>query len=260
MTVWGEREVGLLHGFIRSDTASEVTRLLRGENDVRLGTIADGPITALVTLWPNSHDSGLTIASIFSDASRATALAVAHHEILAAAAAVGDVVPVRIGSVYATRGSVCDLISREGPAFMQALDRVAGGVELGIRISLSTPAGDDGRVKVAAGGRDYLRRLSDAEKARREHASHVQSFRRDLLAELTGLARHIVPRPVRQRPDLPTIIGEVAMLVMRGVETTVGDLVRRESARATALGLSLSMTGPWPPYSFVDLATNGEVR
>jgi len=207
MTVWGEREVGLLHGIIRSDTASDVTRLLRDESDVRLATIADGPITALVTLWPDSHDSGLTIASIFADATRATALAVTHHEILAAAATVGDVVPVRIGSVYATRAGVCDLISREGPAFMQALDRVAGGIELGIRISLAAPAGDDGRVKVAAGGRDYLRRLSDAEKARREHASHVQSFRRDLLAELTGLARHIVPRRSGSDPSCRRSLG-----------------------------------------------------
>ena len=44
-----------------------------------------------------------------------------------------------------------------------------------------------------------------------------------------------------------------ALLVSREKEVDIGNVVRQWGPRLAPVGCRVSLTGPWPPYSFVSL-------
>src|SRR5204862_7171797 len=73
----------------------------------------------------------------------------AHERVVEAAMEQGAVLPMRIGSVVEDEAAVASLLRRRGQAFRDALARVRGAVELGVRLVID--AGDDEPVAVPSG-------------------------------------------------------------------------------------------------------------
>jgi len=123
--------------------------------------------------------------------------------------------------------------------------------EWGVRVVLG--AAPLVRTAAAAGsGASYLKqkraqRDAVVERVRRARANVTQLYHR--LARQSGAARR------RSAADLPArggpVLLDAAFLVSRPRSRSFTRIVARESRALARHGYALTVTGPWPPYSFV---------
>lgn len=146
----------------------------------------------------------------------------------------GAVLPLRFGTVLNDPEALRAVLDKDGARFRLLLSRVRGCVELAVRVGLtsSEPA-------VVAGGADYMRERLAVRQQEEDAADRV-------LAPLRPLARATARRPVQAGN---TTVSE-SYLVPRGAVEPFAAEVR--ALQAQNPGLSISCTGPWGPYSFVD--------
>lgn len=133
----------------------------------------------------------------------------------------GDVVPAPAGVVFPTDAELLAFLGESYTALRGALARVRGRWEYRLHVGLSDP--------------------SFPETKALDLATHIY-------AELRRLSRAAVPFP----RDAPRVLS-AAFLVERGASETFRDRVDQLGALNSALELDL--TGPWPPYDFVQMVT-----
>lgn len=147
----------------------------------------------------------------------------------------GGVLPLRFGTVLADTDALRAVLRDQGARFRLLLSRVRGCVELAVRVGLSpTPAGGP------SDGADYLRERLAARQQQAEAADRV-------LAPLRPLARATAPRPL----GTGNAAIESYLVPRAAVEPFVAQVRALQSQNRS---LSISCTGPWGPYSFVEEA------
>jgi Gas vesicle synthesis protein GvpL/GvpF len=155
-----------------------------------------------------------------------------HDQVIEAAMERGAVLPVRFGTTFADTDALESALVPQAPRFARQLERVRGCVELAVRVGLppSVP-------EVPRGGRDYVElRLKD-NRARAQAAERT-------LVPLNELA----VRSWHATEGAETL--KASYLVRAHQVDRFAEEVRELQERNDEL--SLSCTGPWPPYSFVD--------
>jgi hypothetical protein len=136
--------------------------------------------------------------------------------------------------------------------------RVANHIEWGIRVTLlragAKPAGlrRTSPPKPARTGAGYLsqkKAQQDAAVELAEHARETVAQLYDRLAVRSKLAKR------RMAAELPAQGGPLlldgAFLVPRSRAAGFRALMAREARRLGSLGYQVTMSGPWPPYTFV---------
>jgi hypothetical protein len=146
----------------------------------------------------------------------------------------GAVLPLRFGTALSDPEALRAVLHEDGARFRLLLSRVRGCVELAVRVGLasSEPA-------AVAGGADYMRERLAARQQEKDAADRV-------LAPLRPLARATARRPAQAGN---ATVSESYLVPRAAVEPFAAE-VRALQARNP--GLSISCTGPWGPYSFVD--------
>lgn len=190
----------------------------------------------------------------------------AHEQVLEHALDKTAVVPFRFCTVYRSEAELRSFLAEKGQLLEDALASVRGKVERGVkafadRDALSAGLGtrsdavreQEQRVEAAQGGRKYmeerrLQQLLDDElaRARSDYASSIH-------ARLLEAAEDGVLNP----PQSPELSGRDEQMLLNGaylVPAAAGDFDAAFEALAReygALGVTLELTGPWPPYNFV---------
>lgn len=175
-----------------------------------------------------------------------------HDRVVRAALRSATPLPIRFGTRFADERAALEALRERREAFLAGLERVAGRVEMGLRLCWDPPASapeeepDGAGPEAATGpGRAYLerRRRERAEDARaRERAAEALARVERFFADLE------LPTERRMLPE-PGVAGTVAHLVHRSNLTDYRK--RAERARGECLPMRLLLTGPWAPYSFV---------
>nr|WP_055506706.1 GvpL/GvpF family gas vesicle protein [Nonomuraea pusilla] len=185
------------------------------------------------------------------------ATARAHHHVVEAVAAEAPAVPVRLVTVYSGDEQVLALLEERGDDFGEALSRVAGRREWGVKVyaepddQAAEPAEQGGGAATGPGAA-YLKRrqagLRSREEAWRRAAARAERVH-DVLASIAVASR-------RHRAQDPQLSGRKEWMVLNGAYL-VDDDRAEEFARAVddlrAQGGELELTGPWAPYSFATL-------
>jgi hypothetical protein len=153
------------------------------------------------------------------------------------------VLPMRFGSKLPDAESLRAVLAQRQEAFLAALDRVRGRVELGVRaMQRETPA-RAGAAAVAApatggSGREYLlAKLRDGRRT--EHAAGA----------LDEPLRALATEARRQAPRAHDEVLRASYLVERTLLPRFRAEVQR--LQRTHPEVAVLCTGPWPPYSFV---------
>lgn len=198
------------------------------------------------------------------------ATARAHHAVVGRAARTAPTAPVRIATVYRDDDRVAQVLRRESERFGHALDRVTGRTEWGVKAyaraeeaRAGEPDGSAAAVpaaappaETAAGGTGtaYLRRRQEQRRRREEAGRRLADRAQAIHAELDGqavAARRHPPQDPRLSRRAGTLLLNMAYLVDDGdAERFLS--VAREIDRRTP-GIDVEVTGPWPPYSFIDV-------
>lgn len=168
----------------------------------------------------------------------------------------GGTLPVRFGTVFSNEAALREALEEQYSTLCADLDRLAGRVEVGLRIVWDIAAVRDRAEQAAppvAGDRDdsskpglrymqqRLREAAVERSVRAEAESLAQQCRTRLAAHAEAIQTRILVTdgiPVSasllmRRGDVDAVVGEVAQF-QRDIEP-----------------LSVICTGPWPPYHFV---------
>lgn len=183
-----------------------------------LGTLRAGALS--VVFGPAEAEVDLTPEALWR-----------HEQCVEALMEERDLLPIRYGTRVADPERVAETLSERRDELSARLERVRGAVELAVRVE------DDAAPAEAApaeSGRDYLRRL-----ARRDGTASL------LHEPLAALARESVVRPGAE-------LLRAAYLVDRAAVPAFVELVQR--LQAAHPGVAVLCTGPWPPYSFAEVA------
>jgi Gas vesicle synthesis protein GvpL/GvpF len=196
----------------------------------------------------------------------------AHHAVIEAVAGTYPVVPARLATVYSSAAAVEEMLHERAADFRQALARIAERSEWGVKAFVATPADPDGpsgspaegsgRAAPAPGtGAAYLQRrreqLTARQDARREAVVSAQTVDAEL-ARLSVSAR-------RYPPQAPDLAGRSATMVLNAAylvaDERADDFVAAVSELAARHpAVQLTLTGPWPAYSFAAPDGEAEVR
>jgi hypothetical protein len=227
-------------------------------------SVAAEGLRALVSTVPLSDFGDEQLKERLNDLEWLEATARAHEAVVEAALAAGPVVPMRLCTIFHDEAGVRAMLAREHRHLKDALERVRGMEELGVKVMADARAagGDavrelEAQVAGLPEGERYLARRRLERAAADEGRASRERCAREVHAELAALARDVRVNPPSSR-ELAGYDGEMVLNAAYLVPTEdapafrrlAGELAERHRDR----GLRLEVTGPWPPYNFTALA------
>ena len=200
------------------------------------------------------------LESKLADLDWVAAAGAAHHAVVDALAEAGDVVlPFRLFTIFSTEDRARATFAEAKTGMAHAFDRVRGRQEWVLRIGKPDPSRVPAPLATGtapATGTGFLQAKADA---RREAVARAERVRQDAAAafdELAGLADAATSRPVDPAGNL---LCDGAFLVQPTRVPDLRDALTRSAKRLLGDGCPVSLTGPWPPYSFAsfDVTADG---
>ncbi|HEV7185792.1 MAG TPA: GvpL/GvpF family gas vesicle protein [Leifsonia sp.] len=186
-----------------------------------------------------------------------------HEAVIEVVRTQSTMIPMRLCTLFRSQEAISEMLSREREPLMEALERLAGRSEWGVkaladlaRIQLSLPRARETQANQGdvAAGRSYLQ----DRQAERRVAREVDAWVRGAVLEVhdtltaaagTGLRNPVQPRELSGSEDEMVLNGVylVRELKLDEFRNCFDDL----NQRYASTGLRLELTGPWPPYNFV---------
>jgi hypothetical protein len=205
--------------------------------------VGGGAVRALdaggIQAWVEDVDAQLVRAS--------AEVARVHDAVIRVAMERETPLPARFGQLFPSDDALRESLGPRREALLAALERVAGMVEMSVRVLLAEPASTKGEAALEArSGRSYLLAVK-ARHAAQERTQERAGFLQERVAEaVRGVAR------AERRSSISASARSLGMshLVPR-------DAVARYRTALRALsegdpGLRLLISGPWAPYSFTE--------
>jgi len=195
-----------------------------------------------------------TINRKISDLDWVSRAAVAHEAVVESFIDKRAVLPMKLFTIFTSDDRALDQVRGDRRRVDAMVKRVANHVEWGVRVALdlARPGAKASGAKAARTGAGYLSQKKaqrDAAVELAEHARETVAALYDRLAARSRLAKR------RMVGELPAQGGPLlldgAFLVQRSRATPFRALITREARRLGRLGYRVTMSGPWPPYTFV---------
>jgi len=214
----------------------------RGVHGGELRRLAHGELVAVVS----------SIAEPARLAAPTTAELLDYEHVIRSHHAVADVVPMRFGSMLADEAAVRSHLDEQSAVYLRALKRVSGCVELGVRLLVSgtgSPATPEELPKQEPrSGASYLKALQRRYSAESRLRDHCAALEQALLSKVAPLCREHRLELSAPRPGEP-VLCSLYFLVPRGQVSLFHAAL---SADAAGESTPTAVSGPWPPFNFVD--------
>jgi hypothetical protein len=183
-------------------------------------------------------------------------VAVAHEAMVEHLAKSGTVVPMKLFTLFRTDARAVEHVARQRPRIDRLLKRLSGREEWGLRILLDEVAAlrrarDEAQsVSAGAPGAAFLLRKKKEQEATRELLERARDRADELFEQLSAKADD-----ARRRPPPPGEIGQrvlldAAFLLPRRKVKAFQSQVRAAAKKLAPRDYQLTLTGPWPAYSF----------
>lgn len=238
------------HCALRAATRPTVTDRwprMPGGSIPRPVTIAPG-LYLLVSTVPATDYEESELAARLADIEWLAQCGAAHHDVIARAARTHAVAPFRLLTLFRSEERATEEATRLKTKIERALARVNDRREWVIRVAAVSGAPQSARSK-APSGTAYLMERAAQPRAVATATPGARRAARELVADLKACADQIVTRP----SEAAHVLYDGALLVSREKEADLGHVVRQWEGRLAPVGCRVSLTGPWPPYSFVSL-------
>jgi Gas vesicle synthesis protein GvpL/GvpF len=214
-----------------------------------------GDVAAVVSKVSLNEFEEERLREHLSDMDWVEATARAHELVLEMVGAVTTLIPMRMCSVYRTEGGVKEMLARESTPLLDALERLKGKTEWGVKVFADEqPTGAAGAAEEAQSGTDYMRQRKSERDARFIADERLQEACAAIHDQLSAAAVDSLTAPL-QRPE---VSGHEGQMLLNGVYLVASDqqqaflgLVQQLRHEHEPSGLYLEPTGPWPAYNFV---------
>jgi hypothetical protein len=178
--------------------------------------------------------------------------ALPHEAVIEHFAGAGAVVPLPLFTLFADDARAREAIAAQRPRLEEALERVAGCSEWGLKVFLASgPDATAAPARPASSGTEFLERKRGARVAARERASRARGLAEELADALTGAAVDAVHKPPPVPETGARLLLEAAFLVRDADAGAFEELVAARAGALCDAGCRVTLTGPWPPFHFV---------
>jgi len=211
-------------------------------------------VGAIVSEVPAAPFSNAALSARLEDLAALESLARAHESVLDRAMAGGAVVPFRLCTIYSSPERLDAMLDAEGHTLRAALDRLEGMREWGVKAFVRSPV-TASAADVSASGTEYLtrkRETRDADVAGREASEALVAEIHARLTERAAASAMSRPQDRRLSGREAEMVLNASYLVPTEAAEAFRELVESLGHRHGAEGIDLELTGPWPPYNFVD--------
>ena len=226
--------------------------------------VEEGDLAALVSAVPLAEFDEDSLRANLNDVAWLEEKARAHEDVLEAALACTPVVPLRLCTVFADGEKVRAMLKREHEVLYDALQRLYGRAEWGVkayadreaveREALRQTAGEEDEVADMSAGTAYMNRRRAEARAREEVEEMADRWAREIHARLGAIASEALLNPL-QRPELSGHDGEMFLngvyLVADAEAPAFRAAVAKLADEFDRRGIEIDLTGPWPAYNFV---------
>jgi hypothetical protein len=258
-----EAALGLyLYGMVRAglDIPDQVT----GVDDQHRVVLLDGDeLAAIVSTVPLHEFGEEPLRENLNDVAWLEQKARAHEQVLETLLESTTVVPTRLCTIFSDEEQVREMLSREGPALLDALDRLDGKAEWGAKAfaepgalerAVIERAGEGGDAEPTSPGVAYLDRRRREANARENAEEIADDWAQAIHEKLARYAAEALLNPL-QRRELSGHDGDMLLNGVYLVEDSEVERFRKVAAELAedyrAQGVLVELTGPWPAYNFV---------
>jgi len=247
----------------RAPSLRRVPSGLPGLGPVRLLDMNDDRPRGAPTSWLVVADAPLdrygeeAINRGLSDLDWVSRAAVAHEAVIESFVAAPAVLPMKLFTIFASDERAREHMRRDSARVRALIRRVAHHQEWGLRVVLDRA----GATKIAkrteadraaASGRSFLLRKKEMRDQAAELGQRAQRTIGDLYERLS---EHAAKAKRRAATEVPVpggpLLLDAAFLVPAGKSARFRSLVSREARTLGRQGYHVTLTGPWPPYTFV---------
>lgn len=208
---------------------------------------------------PADSFAAKAIEARLSDLDWVSRCGAAHHAVPDALNESHAVIPLRLFTMFSTEAKALSTFRKSKARIARALARVKGRQEWVLRIGRPDPGkvvarpqarpvpsqGGDGKT-----GTSFLQAKAGVKRDRSERARRVATEAARVFERLDALADASTARPI---PPGTNLLLDAAFLIPK---RRTAALQRTLSEQAQVLlddGCQISLTGPWPPYSFASI-------
>jgi hypothetical protein len=244
---------------VAADRRPRLTRVpagLPGAGRVRLLDVEKGLFIAVADL-PLDRYSESAINKGLADLDWVSRAAVAHETVVESFTTAIAVLPMKLFTIFTTDDRALDHVRGQRLRIAALVRRVANHQEWGVRVvldrTLASAALPKTKASVRAGtGASYLTQKKAQRDASRELASRARETVAGLFDRLAAKSGDAKRRAASEMPAQggPLLL-DAAFLVPRARAATFKASAARESKTLARDGYGLTLTGPWPPYTFV---------
>jgi len=239
---------------VTGDGAGAVAADVPGVDGRAPRAIAAAGLTAIVGDVADREYGEVALRRNLEDLDWLARTARAHHAVLAAVAERGPVVPMRLATLFTDDAGAAGTLRERAADFRRALAVVDARSEWGVKAYAAKPAEPvlDAASQAAGPGAAYLRRRRAQLNASKDARQEALASARTVYAELGRVAVSARLYP----PQAPDLAGQPAPMVLNAAFLVADKQAGEFASAVTGLAtehrfVQLTMTGPWPAYSFV---------
>ena len=215
-----------------------------------------GGLTAIVGTLPDDAYAPDVVNEKLRDMDWVSKAALGHEQLLEAVMRTADaVLPMKLLTLFSGDDRLVKDLAKQRVRLTRAAARVAGCDEYGLRI-VAIDAGAEPAQGASPGrpssGTAFLERKKQVRDDAREQAARRAAFAADAFDGLSDVSRGSVARAV-QADDAERPLLDAAFLVARDEQVDFGRAADALAARAAGAHCLFKLTGPWPPYHFVQV-------
>ena len=246
---------------VANRTRPRTRRSLKGlphSGALRLLDVDDG-LWLVVSDVPLSKYGEAALKKGLADLDWVSTAAVAHETAVESFRSADAVLPMKLFTLFATDERARRHILANRASVNRLIERVTRMDEWGVRVAVRRPAAARPRPRGASASRPPASSGSSyllGKKAQRDLVVHRAQRARAVAADLFNeLAAHAAEARRRPATELPAeggpLVLDAALLVPRSGSTKLKNAAARQARALLPEGYAVSLTGPWPPYSFM---------
>jgi Gas vesicle synthesis protein GvpL/GvpF len=219
----------------------------------------DDGLGAIVSEVPLAEFGDEALRSNLEEVSWVAAKVRAHEDVLERAAREAPVLPLRFGTIYRSLDRVRDFLAGDRTDLASTLEQLRGKREWGVkslvdrdRLGQAVHASDPRAAELAEA--TEAKPAGTAYLGRKRLERHLEARADQLAARLAGEA-HERLAAVAERAVLERTAGlKGAYLVDEARDDDFRRVLEDVGREYEPFGIRFELTGPWPPYSFVEAA------
>jgi hypothetical protein len=179
-----------------------------------------------------------------------------HEAVVEHAAESGTVVPMKLFTLFASDERAVRHVQGMKKSLDRVVDRIAGCEEWGLRILFdearaAKARAEEARSRKVVSGTGFLMRKKELEEERRTAGKRGAELVEELYEKLSKIARRAQKRAAPNRELAGRVLLDAVFLVPSGAVKRIKAAVGASADELVAEGFDISLTGPWPAYSFI---------